>query len=430
MISVMGANLAETIYMGKVGTAELAALGFTFPVVMLMQGITMGLSVGASSVVARLIGLGDMARAKILITHCFALGLMLIVVVATLFTLIADPFFVLLGADDEIRPLSVAYMKLWLLGLPFFTVAMIGSTLMRAAGDAVTPGYLMTIGSGMQILLGPFFIFGWLGLPVMGLQGAALAFVLARTLSFLMYTYVVVFRDQLVNPSMIGFVSSCRDILYVGLPAIASNMISPVGMTVFTRLLAGHGAAVVAGFSLASRIEQMFVLLVVALSMSVAPFIGQNWGAALFDRVRLALREANGFAVIYGVAAYLVLLIVGGALLALVNDDSAVLEAGGMYLLIAPLGIGAMGVMMNSTAVFNALGKPFPPLVLSLLQMIVIGLPMALLGNWLFGYAGIFGSAMVTAIILGSVSWVWLGREVNRGIGERMEKQQSSGFGS
>jgi putative MATE family efflux protein len=412
MISVMGASLAETIYMGRVGTTELAALGFTFPVVMIMQGITMGLSIGASSVVARLIGTGGMERARVLITHCFVLGLVLIILVASVMYLLADPFFALLGADEKIRPLSVSYIQLWLFGLPFFTVAMIGSTLMRAVGDAVTPGYLMTIGSGLQIILGPFLIFGLMGAPKMGLDGAAVAFILARTLSFLMYSYVVVFRDRLLKFSMSGFGPSCREILHVGMPAVASNLISPVAMAVFTRLLAGHGAAVVAGFSLASRIEQMFLLVIMALSMSVAPFIGQNWGAALFDRVQIALKQANVSVVGYGVVAYLVLFSTGGALLALVNDDPDVIKVGGVYLMIAPLGMGLMGVMMNSTSVFNALGKPMPALIISVLQMFVIGLPLAFLGNYLMGYAGLFASGMITALILGVVSWIWLRREI------------------
>ncbi|MCB1693728.1 MAG: hypothetical protein KDI19_13250, partial [Pseudomonadales bacterium] len=190
-VSVMGANLMETVYLGLVGTNDLAGLGFTFPIVMTLQGVTMGLSIGASSVVARSIGLGDWDKARQLITHCFVLAILLIIAIAIVVWFALPAVFSLLGAGEEILPLSVDYMQIWLIGLPFFAVAMVGSTLMRAAGNAKTPGYLMTIGSGLQIVIGPLFIFGLAGFPKMGLAGAAVAFVIARTLSFLMYTYFV-----------------------------------------------------------------------------------------------------------------------------------------------------------------------------------------------------------------------------------------------
>jgi len=419
-VSVMGASLAETIYLGMVGTAELAALGFTFPLVMTLQGITMGLSIGASSVVARCIGLGDWDKARQLITHCFVMVMLLIVVITALAYSTLEFVFTLLGADEIIRPLSIAYMEIWLAGLPFFTVAMVGSTLMRAAGDATTPGYLMTIGSGLQILVGPIFIFGLMGAPEMGLAGAAVAFVLARSLSFLMYSYFVI-RDRLLAPSLVGFWSSARDILHVGLPAAASNLIAPISMSVITRLLAGHGSVVVAGFSVASRIEQMIVMVIFALSMSIAPFVGQNWGAGLFDRVNLSLKLSNGFVLIWGALAYVILLLTGTWLVSLINDDPTVVVAAGYYLMIAPVGIGFMGVMANSTSVFNALGRPIPPLIISIFQMLIIGVPAALIGDHLFGYQGIFAGAVITTIIMGMVSWLWLRREINQGIAKRSE---------
>jgi len=425
-VSIMSASLIETVYIGNVGTNELAALSFTFPLVMVFQGIAMGLGVGASSVVARTIGSGDQQKVKLLITHCFILVIVLTLVFSAFAYFHADSFFNLLGAGPEILPLSVDYIQIWLFGLPFFTIAMVGSTLMRAAGDAVTPGYLMTIGSVLHIIIAPIFIFGLLGAPKLGLTGAAVGFVLARTVSFLMYSYVIGIRDKLLYFSIKGFFSSCRDILHVGLPAVASNLIAPISMSVITRLLAGHGTVVVAGYGVASRIESMIVMIIFALSMSIAPFVGQNWGAASFDRVKLSLKLSNGFSLIWGVIAYIFLFLSAEYLVGLINDDPPVVQAAVHYLLIVPLSIGLMGVMSNSTSSFNALGKPIPPLIISILQMIVIYIPLALLGDYLFGYRGIFIAGVVTTSLLGIVSWIWIYREINLGIERRTKDSQKN----
>jgi len=413
-ISIMTASLMETVYIGQVGTKQLAAISFTFPLIMIMQAISMGLSVGASSVVARIMGVGDTAKAKLLNTHCIVLVLSLTALLGILVFFNLEPFFSLLGAKDEVLDLTLGYMEIWLLGMPFFTITLVGMTLMRAMGDAVTPGYLMTIGSSLHIIIAPFFIFGLMGAPEMGLEGAAVSFVMARAVSFSLYAYVMVIRDRLLTFKMEGFFSSCRDISHVGLPAVASNLIAPVSMSIITRLLAGHGAVVVAGFGVASRIESMIQMIIFALSMSLAPFVGQNWGAGYFERVKLALRQANTFSMVWGLLAYIVLILSARTLVSLINHDPEVIQAAVYYLLIVPLGMGFMGVMANSNSSFNALGKPLPPLLISILQMIVVYIPLALIGDYLWGYVGIFIAGAMTVSVLGAFSWIWINKTVNQ----------------
>ena len=111
-VAVMSANLIETLYIGNVGTQELAALGFTFPVVMGLQGMMMGLGIGASSVVARSIGSGEWRRAKALITHSFVLVLAFVALITLFMALFLQDIFSVLGAKGEILDMSVAYLSL------------------------------------------------------------------------------------------------------------------------------------------------------------------------------------------------------------------------------------------------------------------------------------------------------------------------------
>jgi len=235
-----------------------------------------------------------------------------------------------------------------------------------------------------------------------------------------MYTYVIVFRDKLINPDMSGFLNSSREIMHVGLPAIASNLISPIAMSVITKLLAGHGAAVVAGFGVASRVESMIAMVLFAQSMSIAPFIGQNWGAGLFTRVKQSLRFANILAMCWGAVAYVFLFFSAAFLVALMNDDPEVVLAATTYLLISPLVMGFMGVVSNSTSAFNALGKPMPSLVISILQSLVLNIPLVILGNYLLGYEGIFIAWAFTMVLMAILSRVWVGRTIENGIRIRL----------
>lgn len=415
-VSMIVAQLVETVYVGILGTPQLAAVSFTFPLVMVMQGVAMGLGIGASSVVARTVGAGDQDRVRRLVSHCLVLVAVLIFILVLVGYSIAEPFFKLLGAQPEILRLILIYMDVWLLGLPLFTLSMVGSSLIRASGNAAVPGYIMTVGSLLQICIAPFLIFGLGPLPELGLEGAAWGFVIARTISFSFCFYYLIFKERLLITSLSGVLDSWKDILHVGLPAIATNLIMPVSMGIITRLLASHGPEVVAGFGVGSRVDSLMVMIVMALSSSIGPFVGQNWGAQKYDRVKTALSMANRFSLLWGLFAFVFMLLFGEYLVSLINDDPKVVETASTYLIIIPLSIGFMGIMAVASSCFNALGKPMPPLIISIHRMLVVYVPLALLGDYLWGYVGIFIATSASSILMGAVAWYWNRVVIDRAI--------------
>ena len=414
LVTVMGANLIETIYVSLLGTDELAALGFTFPLVMLLQSMTMGLGVGASSVVARKIGADERVQATSIISHSLLITVMFVGIVSLLVSSTLSEIFDLLGAEKNIKSMALEFMEVWFYGLPFFAVAMVGTSLMRAAGDVATPGYLMASGSFLQVLFGPALIFGFSEWNGFGLKGAAIAFIVARTTTFLFVIYFLNKNKFLVS-SLDDFWLSTREVFHVGLPAIASNLIGPLAMTFITRLVAGYGSAAVAGFSLASRIETMLAMVVWAISMSVGPFVGQNWGARKFERVWKAVSLANIYAVSWGALSYVVLFLTSPLVINTVTDELAVADAALTYLLIVPIGMGLMGISANASNSFNALGKPVPPLVMSVVQMLVLTIPLAILGNFFLGFPGIFIGGVFAMLISATVIHIWLRRTLKLG---------------
>jgi len=413
MISYNVATLVETIYIGMVGTNELAAISFTLPVVMTLQSVAFGLAVGAGSVAARNIGGGDMRRVRRLSTHCLAVVTVLSILIGVIAYFFLTPIFSLLGASEQVLPLIVSYMTIWLIGMPVFAMTNVGITLMRSTGDAVRPGYLSALGALLHIGIAPFFIFGIGPLPELGLQGAALSFVVARFLEILVFFYYFASRDRMMLFELEGFKQSVKDMLHVGLPAIAANLIMPVSMAVITRLLAGHGTAVVAGYGVAMRIQFMTIMVIFAVSMSLSPIVGQNWGARFYNRVKVAMRTADIFVIGWGILSYLILLVFGKFFVALINSDPLVQAAAYDYLRIGALAVILMGLTFNATHCFNALGKPMPPLVISLLRMIIIHIPLVLVGDYLFGYMGIYIGTVITTIVVGLISWRWINRTID-----------------
>lgn len=408
------AQLIETVYLGVLGTSELAAVSFTFPVIMVLQSVAMGLGVGASSIVSRTTGAGDREAVRRLVTHCLVLVTGLLLCLAVLGRLYAEPVFELLGAKGHILELVIRYMNVWFIGLPLFALSMIGTSLVRAVGNAAIPGIVMAFGSVLQVTVGPLLIFGLGPFPKLGIEGAAWGFVIARTLSFSLCYFVLIFQERLLTRDLGEMTRSWRSVLHVGLPAIATNLIMPVSMGIITRLLASHGAKVVAGFGVGSRIGSLMVMIVIAVASTAGPFVGQNWGARLYDRVNEALSLANRFAMAWGVIAFGIMLITGKWLVSLINDDPVVVEAANWYLVITPLSIGFMGMTAIASSCFNAMGQPIPPLVISIARMFVVYIPMAILFDHFWGYVGIFVATSLSSVLLGVVSWYWNRHAINR----------------
>jgi putative MATE family efflux protein len=332
-----------------------------------------------------------------------------------------------LGATGEVREMAVDYLTVYMLGFPLFMLSMVGSTLLRATGRAASPGIVMTTGSVLQMAFGPVLIFGWFGLPALGIAGAAWAYVLSRVFSVSIYLALLI-RARMIRRSMKGFWQSFAAIVHVGGPATASGLIQPVSMLIITRLLAAHGHEVVAGYNVAMRVETMVHMVLWGVSSSVGPFVGQNWGAGQFQRARQALSLSNRFCLAWGLVTFVVLFLGGDYFVRLIDDNETVGAVARMFFLIVPLSIGFMGVMQVASTCFNALGRPAPPLIIALLRTFVMYVPIAILANRVWGYPGIFAATALTNVVMGTIAWDWNRRTMRMGSSlSTQERTQVSG---
>lgn len=404
-------SMLEIAFIGQLGTLQLAAVTFTFPLVMMLTSIALGIGIGTSSVIARGIGSGARDDARRLGTHSLLLVTAVTAVLSFAGWASIDAVFTSLGATPEVLVHIHRYLDIYYPGVVFMTLTMVGSNVMRANGSASVPGMVMTLGAALNLLLDPILIFGWFGLPRMELAGAATAMLVTRiaTAAVLMY-YVATGNMILTRGISRGFLDSCRRIMHVGLPAMATQLIGPVSGAVVTRMLAGHGEVVIAGYGVATRIEAVAVMLLFALSGSIGPFIGQNWGANRPERVAEGLKVTYRFCIAWGIIAALPMIIFGDVIAGWIDDTETVVDTAAFYLAVVPWSYGLWGVLMMTSASFNALGKPIPSTVLSFTRMFVLYIPLALLFNHLLGYEGIFIATALSNSVMGILGYLWFRR--------------------
>ena len=415
--TMMAQSLIDTWFIGQVGDAELAAFGFGFPILMIVTSVAIGLGAGTSSVVARAIGADDNRRARRLSTDSLLLSFLVTAVVAAFGILSIDPLFRLLGAPEDLMPLIRGFMTILYAGVPFVVVGMVGMASMRATGDTRLPSALMILASILNVILDPILIFGVGPVPAMGLNGAAMAALIARASIFVGTLYLMRRKLDLVSfhrPDAGEMRRSWRDILHVGIPAAGTNIIVPVGAAVITAMIARFGPDAVAGFGVASRLESMMLVLYYALSAIIGPFVGQNLSAGHEQRILRALWLCTAFCLVTGLGIAAALASLSGILPGLFSDSDSVRSVTSTFLLLVPISYGAYGMVMVMNASFNGLGRPMPGVVVSLARIVVLYIPLAIVGMMLFGVAGIFGAYAIANIVSGFGAYAWARRTVTR----------------
>jgi len=302
-------------------------------------------------------------------------------------------------------------------GVPFVVVVMVGMSGMRATGDTRLPSKLMIGGAVLNVVLDPIFIFGFGPVPAMGLDGAAMAGLLARGAIFVGTLYLLLHRLDMVTfekPELAELKRSWGDILHVGLPAAGTNAVVPVGLAVITAMIARFGPEAVAGFGVASRIESLVLVMYYALSAVIGPFVGQNLSAGHEDRIQLSLRLCAAFCILSGLVVALLLALLSNVLPGLFSDSEAVMSVTRLFLWIAPISYGAYGIVMVVNAAFNGLGNPMPGVVISVTRIVGLYVPLAMLGMRLYGVVGIFAAYAVANIASGIIGYVWATRNAHR----------------
>lgn len=410
IVFLIALNLVDTYYVGRLGTDELAAISFTFPVIMLVMSATMGLGVGATSAIARTIGGGDERAVRRLTTHALILGVALVVVLSSLGLVTQRLLFAALGAEGAILELVIEYMTIWFCGAAFLVIPMLGSGAMRATGDAKTPMYIMMTAAIVNGILDPIFIFGLGPIPAMGLRGAAIATLCARMLTFVAALWVLIAKLDMLDlhiPRWAGLRASWTAILSVGVPAALTNMLAPVATGVMTALIATQGKAAVAAWGVGSRLEGLVLIAPMALSAALTPFVGQNWGALRKDRTAEALRLSRRFVLIWGAGAWLFLVTLGDLVAHAFSDDPAVHEVLRLFFWIVPLTYGAHAVVSVVSATFNAIDRAIRSTLLSAARSLLLAIPLALLGSYLAELVGIFVGIATATLITALIANIW-----------------------
>jgi len=412
IFSIMSMNIVDTFYVGQLGTDPLAAMSFTIPVVSILLSLAFGIGIGASSVIARAIGSQEHILVKSYTTQSLFIALTIAITFAISGYHSMDLIFELLGAPKHLMPLIHQFMDIWFLGSFVVVIPMVGNSAIRAAGNTKLPSIVMISVALVNIILDPILIFGLFGFPKMELAGAALATVISYSVAFFLGLYFLAFKFRFLSWSSCykDVFKHWHAILRIAIPAIGTNLIAPISIAITTWLVARYSPESVAGFGVASRIESLFLVVIMGISSIMGPFVGQNWGAGQYTRVSQALKISFSFTSIWEISSAILLWFFAAPIAGLFSEDQLVIDSAAIYLQIMPITYLFLAVIMIASSTANGMGNPLPSLIMSFLRLIALYIPLALIFAYYFNLLGIYLAGAIANIIVGFGAYIWVKR--------------------
>jgi putative MATE family efflux protein len=408
MVAVLMFNLVDTFFISLLGTQALAAISYTFPVTFGVNCITMGIGIGISTSIARVLGKGEPRNAARFATHGILLALIL-VSIASLFGLMAsDPLFRLLGANEELIPLINQYMHIWYWSIPLLVIPMAGNSAIRATGDTKTPAQLMMLAGLINGVLDPLLIFGYGPFPELGIQGAAIASAFSWLGALLGSFYILIKRDKMLAiPDLSTMVSDWQQMLKIGTPAALSTAMTPISGALLMMIISNYGTAAIAAYGAAQRIESVLILVLMSLTSILTPFMAQNFGANNPRRSFTALFLSMRFSIIFQLLIFIMMVPLSIPLSALFSTEPQVRELLWNYLLIVPISYGFQGVVMMLTSGLNALHLPIKAFSWSSMRLFLFTLPAAWVGAIYYHVEGVFIGIAIGNILGGIAAYLY-----------------------
>ena len=414
MASFVVFNLTDTYFVSQLGTNALAAMGFTFPVVMIVGAISSGISMGAASLLSRAKGAGNHHLMERIATDGILLSLIFVILVSIIGLFTMDSVFTWLGADAEVLPLVKQYMTIWYGFVFVFVMPPVTDSCMRASGDMLRPFIVMLICAVFNIVLDPFLIHGYWIFPAMGIKGAALATMIARFLGMIATLSFAHFHHHLISfkyENKKELFDSWKGILKIGLPSTTVLLMPQLLRSVLTVLVSSAGGtAAVAAIAVGTRTESFVTMIPYGIGLALVPLVGQNWGAKKYERVHETRNKIIKFSIIYGLLVFSISIFLAKPVARIFTDDETVVKLAAQYLWIMIFGMTGLMITNWMSRIFTTLGRPKWTVLINVVGILVIVIPLAFLGRIVGNYIGILIGICLGQLIVGGWS-VYLAKQ-------------------
>lgn len=402
-------NIVDSVFVSSLGQDALTALSLAYPLQLMTISVAVGTGVGINSFISRRLG----EKNQELANNGAANGIFISIISWLVFLLVGIfltvPFFKLFNPTPGVMKYGVDYTSIILIFSVGVMVEIAIEKVLQATGNMIFPMIFQLIGAVTNIVLDPLFIFGIGPFPRMEVAGAAIATVIGQILAMLFAIYIFFFKKHAVQVHVRNFKPSLKiikNIYAVGFPSIIMQSISSVLVVGLNAILMGFSEAAVSVHGIYYKMQSFVFMPVFGLNQGLMPIMGYNFGAKNKDRLHSAIRYGCIIAAFIMLCGTVIFWIFPAQILSLFNANDDILNMGIKAMRFISLSFLPAAIDIIFSTTFQAVGKGFSSMILSLLRQLVFILPAAfVLSNfgvnavW-FAYPIAEVGALIVAIFL------------------------------
>ncbi len=411
-------NIVDMLFIGRLGGDAIAGVAFNMPIFFLMLGLTMGLGSGVTASIARLIGQKNKSGADNSAEHAIAMAACISGVFTLLGLYYGKDILAIFGAEGNILTLGWDYLSMIVLGLPFMVFSGFFRSILAGEGDMKFPMMVAGLGTILNIILDPIFIFnledyGNIGLG-MGVKGAALATVVSQLSVFLIFIYMLFIKEHAYISFNLKAFSPSKiilwDIVKIGLPASLSMIIMAVGQGVFNKILIQYSSQTVAAYQVAGRLDMLIFLPIFAIAGAMTTLVGMFYGAKEIRALNQIIR--------YGILSAFLITLVSSTFVYLFADifsswftrNQEIIDVSVGFLRLLSFIYPLVAIAITSGRVMQGLGKGLPVLIITIIRVLGISAPLAIYFSFIlekpveWNWYAMMAAAAVSFVI--AIYWV------------------------
>ena len=376
-------NLINIIWVGHlVGENAVGAVGISFPILFILIGFAMGITLATTILVSQYYGARDYAMVKKVVSNSFSLPLIVGVILTFACILLRNFLLELIKTPPENFAMASSYLRIMLLSFILTYTGFLISSILRGIGDTMTPLIFMAIGVGLNAILDPLLIGGFGPFPRLGLNGAAYATLISQAVALsLAFTYLN-WKNHLVafHPREVIFDRHLTFLVFkIGVPSIIQQSLVSIGAMFVTTFVNSFGSAATNAFGAVGRVDMVVIMPAVSMSMAVAALTGQNLGAGKPDRVKEVFKSGVVMTSFITIFISLMVVFLSRFILTLfgLGEDTKVMEIGITYLRIVGSSYLFFAVMFISNGVINGAGHTMTTMVFTLVSLWLVRVPVS-----------------------------------------------------
>lgn len=400
----------DMIYIGRLGGEAIAAVAFNMPLLFFVLGLSMGLGSGVTASIARFIGASDKINADNSAEHALLMASIISVIMVLAGLLYGKQMLVILGTTPELINIAWSYLRVITIGLFFMVFSGFFRSILAGEGDMKTPMIITAVGTVLNIILDPIFIFV-LGY---GVPGAAIATVISQAIVFSIFIYLFLIKEHTYVTFRLRDFSFSKYIIYdiikVGVPASMAMIIMSLGQAVFNKILVSYSAYSVAAFQIGGRIDIVIFLPIMAIATALTTLVGMFYGAKDFENVKFIIKYGMLRSVFITTVGSIIIFILAPLIVKGFSNEPEIQQTAVTYLRLIVFIYPLISIAMTSGRVMQGLGLGIPMLVTTIIRVLGVSVPLALIFNYVLHkpIEWMWYAMIISTVIAVSTAALWL----------------------